>query len=267
MQEHAGRNIGWKSAISPLVDGDFVFVGGGGAGESMLAFNKNTGALLWKSGDEKITHATPVAATLLGTRQIIYFMQSGLVSVSAVNGAELWRFPFRYNVSTASSPVVCDDVVYCSAGYGVGGGAAKITKEGNKFTATELWKTGGDTKVANHWSTPVYHNGYLYGMFSFKKYGSGPLKCVDPKTGEIKWEKPGFGAGQAIIADGHILALADDGQLVAVKASPDSYQEVARTKAVEGKCWSTPALSGGRIYVRSTKQGACLDLSTKLAGQ
>lgn len=265
MKEHAGRNIGWKSAMSPVIDGDSVFVGGGGAGQSLLAFNKNSGAVVWRAHDETITHSTPVVATILGTRQVIYFLKSGLLSVAAKDGAELWRFPFRFNVSTAISPVICDDVVYCSAGYGVGGGACKITREGDRFVATEMWKIGGDTKVANHWSTPVYLDGHLYGMFSFKAYGRGPLKCVEVKTGEVKWEEGGFGAGNVILADRHLVALTDDGQVVIVEATPSAYKELARAKVLTGKCWTTPALSGGRLYVRSTQEGACVDVSVKTA--
>ena len=264
-KEHAGRNIGWKSAISAVVDGDLVFVAGGGAGQSTLALDKNTGSVVWKAHDEMITHATPVVATIQGERQVIFFMQKGLISVAAKDGKLLWRFPFRYNVSTAASPVVCGDIVYCSAGYGVGGGACQISKDGGEWKATELYKIAGDRLIANHWSTPVFKDGYLYGMFSFKKYGVGPLKCVDVKTGEVKWEKPGFGAGNAIIAGDKVIALADNGELVVVEATPDAYKEVARTKAVGGKCWSTPALANGRVYVRSTTEGACLDVSGTLA--
>lgn len=260
LKEFQGRNIGWRSAMSPVVDGDFVYVAGGGQGAAMLAFHKNNGQLLWKTGTERITHATPVVATLHGVRQIIYFMQSGLVSVSVVDGRELWRFPYKFNVSTAASPVVCDDIVYCSAGYGVGGGAGRVSKEGNQFKVTPLWQIPGDTKVANHWSTPVYKDGYLYGMFSFKQYGRGPMKCVDVKTGEIKWEKPGFGAGHVILAGNTLVALADDGQVVLVDPSPAGYKELARYKAVTGKCWTTPAWSNGRLYVRSTVEGVCLDV-------
>ena len=265
MKEHAGRAIGWKNAASAVVDGGLVFVAGGGPGESLLALNKNTGAVVWKAHDEMSTHATPVAATIQGERQVIFFLQKGLVSVAPKDGKILWRFPFPYKTSTAASPVVCGDIVYCSAGYGVGGGACKITKDGGSFTATELYKIPGDRLIANHWSTPVYHDGHLYGMFSFKKYGDGPLKCVEGATGQVKWEKPGFGAGNAILAGDKILALADTGDLVVVEATPDSYKEVSRAKAVAGKCWSTPALSNGRIYVRSTTEGACLDASGKLA--
>lgn len=261
--EHGGRNIGWKSAMSPAVDGGLVFVAGGGPGQSMLAFSKVTGQLAWKTGDERITHSTPVVATIHGVRQVIYFMQSGLVSVAMADGKPLWRFPFRYNVSTAISPVVSGDVVYCSAGYSVGGGACRIAKNGDSFSAQELWKIPGDSKVANHWSTPVVKDGHLYGNFSFKKYGVGPLKCVELATGEIKWEKSGFGAGNVIMAGDKVIALTDDGQVVIVEATPSAYKEVARAKVLEGKCWSTPSLSGGRLYVRSTKEAACLDVSGK----
>jgi outer membrane protein assembly factor BamB len=260
MKEHAGRNIGWKNAASVVIDGDLAFVGGGGPGQSLLALNKTTGQVVWKAQDELITHATPVVATIQGVRQVIFFMQSGLVSVNAQDGQALWKFPFRYNVSTASSPVVVGDVVYCSAGYGVGGGACRIAKTGDTLTATELYKISGDKKIPNHWSTPVVVDGYLYGMFGFKNFGKGPLKCVEVATGQIKWEQPGFGAGNVLAVNGQIVALSDKGVVVVIKATPEAYTEITRTQVITGKCWSTPALSDGRLYVRSTKEGACIDL-------
>src|SRR5208283_6159508 len=99
IKEHAGRNIHWQSAASPLIDGDLVFVAGGGAGQSLLAFDKRNGRVVWQGQDDKMTHSTPVAATLLGQRQIIFFTQSGLVSVVPKTGVVLWRYPFRYSGS------------------------------------------------------------------------------------------------------------------------------------------------------------------------
>ena len=81
MNQHQGRNIQWKSAASVAVDGDLVFVAGGGPGESLLGLNKDTGAVVWKTGDERITHSTPVVATIHDQRQVIFFLKSGLVSV------------------------------------------------------------------------------------------------------------------------------------------------------------------------------------------
>jgi outer membrane protein assembly factor BamB len=265
MKEFAGRNITWKNAASPLVDGNLVFVAGGGAGQSLLAFNKDTGALAWKSQDETITHSTPVVATIHGVKQVVYFMKSGLVSVAAADGKLLWKAPYRFNVSTAITPVVAGDVVYCSAGYGVGGGAFKVSKGGAGFKADQLWQIPGDKEVANHWSTPVFKDGHLYGMFQFKEYGTGALKCVELATGKVKWSKSGFGPGNVILLGGQVLALSDAGDLVVVEASPSAYTEVSRAKAVTGKCWSTPVVSNGRVYVRSTKEAACFDVSAKSA--
>ena len=258
-----GHNIDWESAMSPVIDGDLVYIAGGGPGQAMLAFNKTTGELAWKTGDDVMTQATPVVATIHEVHQVIFLMQSGLVALEASSGKPLWRFQFPFRTATGCSPVVSDDVIFCTAGYGIGGAACKVTRNGASFEATELWRIKGDNQVASLWSTPVCKDGYLYGMISFKKFGRGPLKCVDLKTGNIKWEQPGFGAGNVLLAGNDLVALSDDGQVVLVQANPDAYKEIGRTKAVAGKCWSTPALSNGRLYVRSTREGACLDLAAQ----
>jgi outer membrane protein assembly factor BamB len=265
LKEFAGRNIQWQNAASPLVEGDLVLVAGGGAGESLLAFNKTDGRVAWKAFDETMTHATPTAATIHGQRQVIFFVKSGLLAVEPSSGRELWRYAFPFRISTAASPVVAGDIVYCSAGYGVGAGAVKLVRADGKFTATEIYRLAGDKPLANHWSTPVLHNGHLYGMFQFKEYGSGPVKCVEVATGKVKWEKSGFGPGHVVLVDGHVLALGDAGQLVLIKATPDKYEEVARAQVLSGKCWTTPVVAGGRVYARSTKEAVSLDLGLKSA--
>ena len=261
MRQNQGRNIAWNSAASVVVDGDLIYVAGGGPGQSMLGLNKNTGAVAWKTGDEIITHATPVVATIKGRRQVIFFMKSGLVSVDARAGKILWKFPFRFNVSTAISPVVSDDIVYLSAGYDVGSAACRIRKQNGEFTATKLWFSPGNEPVCNHWSTPVVKDGYLYGMFGFKNFKNGPMKCVALASGNVMWSQPGFGQGNVILVGNQLVALAEDGNLVIVAATPVGYQEVARTKVFNDKCWSTPAFANGKIYVRSISQGVCFDVS------
>jgi len=254
-----GRNIRWENAASPLIDGDLVFLAGGAPGKALMAFSKKDGSVAWAGEDDMMTHSTPVVAEILGTRQIIFFTQKGLVSCEPKAGKVLWRYAFPYKVSTAMTPIVGGDIVYCSAGYGVGSGAVKITKEGNNFKATEIWRQAGNTtKVLNHWSTPVYKDGHIYGMFGFKRYANGPILCVDIATGNIKWSQQGFGAGNVILAGDKVLALTDYGDLVLVAADPAGYKELARMKAVAGKCWSTPTVSNGMIYARSTKEGVCL---------
>ena len=57
-----------------------------------------------------------------------------------------------------------------------------------------------------------------------------------------------------ILVGSRLVALAEDGNVVIVEASPDGYKEVCRTKAFNDKCWSTPAFADGKIYVRSISQ-------------
>jgi outer membrane protein assembly factor BamB len=259
LKEHSGRNIQWQNAASPLLEQGMLFVAGGGPGESLLAIDAKTGAVVWKAFDEKMTHATPVVATILGERQVIFFLQSGLLAVEPNTGRELWRYGFDYKISTAASPVVEGDVVYCSAGYGVGAGAVRINRKGDRFEAVEIYRARGNKPLANHWSTPVAAGGHLYGMFQFKEYGQGPLKCVEMATGNVKWEQPGFGPGHVILASNKVLALSDAGDLVLIDAVATGYKELARAHVLEGKCWTTPVVAGGKIYARSTREAVCLE--------
>jgi outer membrane protein assembly factor BamB len=259
LSEFSGRNIRWQNAASPLCEGELVLVAGGGADESLLAFEAKTGEVAWARGDETITHATPIAATIQGTRHAIFFVQSGLVAVAPATGEELWRTEFPYRTSSAASPVVDGDVVYCSAGYGVGAAAWRIEKQGTKLVPVLLWRASN--KLINHWSTPVVKDGHLYGMFSFKEYGKGPLKCVELSSGEERWSQDGFGPGNCILVGDVLVALSDAGELVLVEPKPAAYRELTRSDVLDGKCWSSPAFSGGALYLRSTKEGVRLDLS------
>jgi outer membrane protein assembly factor BamB len=262
LKEHAGANITWESAASPLIEGNLVFVAGGGAGEALLAFDKNDGHVVWKGQDDLMTQSTPVAATILGERQVIFFTQKGLVAVTPATGAVLWRFPFKFKTSAAISPVVCGDVVYCSAAYGVGTSACKITRTDAGFSAAEIWHQPANI-LANHWSTPVYEDGYVYGVSGQAKFGAAPLVCVEVATGRVAWSQPGFGPGGCTLVGGNVLVLSDAGDLVLVKATPTSYEEVARSHVLAGKCWNCAAVSNGRIYARSTREGVSLDVSAQ----
>jgi len=261
LREFSGKNIKWQSAASPVVDGDLLFVAGGGAGQSLMALSKRTGEPVWKVEDDGMTHATPVVAVIQGVRQVIFRTQKGLVALNVLNGEELWRHDHPFRTAAGASPVVDGDIVYCSSGYGTGAAALKVRKQGRRFETEVLWRK--PNQLMNHWSTPVAKNGFIYGLFGHAAYGKAPLACVDLATGEEKWSQPGFGPGGLILAGDQLLVLADDGELVRVKATPAAYAELGRFKAVEGKCWSTPALSNGKLFVRSTTESACYDTTAK----
>lgn len=261
LNEFGGQKLGWGSAASPLVDGNIVFVCSGARGQSLMAFDKNTGQIAWKGQDDPMTHATPIVGSVLDVRQVIFFTQKGLVSVVPQTGQVLWRQPFRYNVSTAASPVICgEDIVYCTAGYGSGTAAYRISRTAEGFKSTELWLKHSNHLV-NQWSTPVYKDGFLYGVYGFKEFATEPLKCIDVLTGKEKWAREGMGQGQVIMAGGVLIVQCDYGDVVLVQPMPDGYHEIARCHPWDGrpKCWTDPAVANGRIYLRSQTGGICLD--------
>ena len=84
---------------------------------------------------------------------------------------------------------------------------------------------------------------------------------MDFETGELKWQQAGLGCGSLMIADGHLLLLSDDGELVLAKATPSEFTEVARSSFLTGHCWTAPVLLGGRIYGRTARgQAVCVQL-------
>lgn len=254
--------IAWQNAASPLIVGDLIFMNCNAPGGRLLALRKQDGTVAWQRYDDRMTQSTPVAATIQSVPQIIFFAQSGLVSVAPDTGEVLWHYAFPYSVSTGASPVAADDTVFCSAAYGVGAGAVRISKSGATLSTQEIWRTPGANM--NHWATPVYHDGYLYGIFGHSLYHLG---CVEVATGIETWahndaNSPGsYNLGGVLKVAGHILMLTTRGELVLAKADPTTYTEVARLKAVTGRCWNVPAISNGRIYVRSTSEAAAYDVA------
>ena len=263
----------WGQAASPIVEGDLVIVAGGGPRQTFMAFDKNTGSIVWKNGTEKVTHATPTPATLHGVRQILFLVQSGLVSLEPKTGKELWRQKFDWNVSTAASPVVGGkngDVVYCSAAYNVGNAGFRIGKSADgKFSSKELYRLKR-TNNGNHWSTPVHHDGYVYGLFGQNTRGSAPLECRDIETGEVKWSQPGFGTGGGLVLAGDTLVVQKDmGPITLVQPTPAGYKQIAEVPVFqikntrEDKAWTMPVVADGKIYAKSNKEGVCLDAAAK----
>ncbi|MFC1600932.1 PQQ-binding-like beta-propeller repeat protein [Candidatus Sumerlaeota bacterium] len=258
--DYGGRNISWQNAASPLLAGELVVLAGGGATQSFLAFNRTNGALAWATNvDQRMTHASPVAATIHDVPQIIFFARSGLFAVRASDGIELWRQAFPYSTSTAASPVVCGNYVYCSAGYNVGAGLYEITKPGATFIPVQIWRK--PNQLENQWMTPVFYNGYVYGLYGQKDYGTAPLMCVEMITGDVEWSQPGFGMGNLMRVGDKLVVLAENGNVVIVEATPTAYTEITRADMLAGKCWSSPVLSDNRIYARSTTNGVCFELS------
>ena len=179
-------------------------------------------------------------------------------------------------VSTAASPIIGtgkdEGLVYCSAGYDVGSAVFKVTKAGDAFSAKEVWfqkSEGKQGQNVNHWSTPVYHDGYIYGIYGFKDFagkkgGGGPVRCLEMATGKFVWSQPGFGSGGGtVFVDGHLLVQGDAGRLTLIEASPAGYKESANTNLPGEKFWCAAVVANGKIFARSKAEAFCIDAAGK----
>jgi len=268
IKDHAGAgrvpNQSYGNTVNPVVDGDLVFIGGGGLGQSILAINKVSGQVVWKAGDEKLSWSPPVVTTIHGERQLVFGLQNNVMGISVKDGKTLWSGAMPYGDFNVPHPIVHENKVYAGCAGRGGAVAFEIIKENNGFSAKKIYTTR--TGDVPYLSTPVLRDGYLYGGFGRQENKS--LRCVEFASGETKWEQKGFGhgwvcIGSVILVGDKLVVLSDVGELVLVDPKPDAYKELARFKAVTGACWSTLAFSNGRIYIRSFEEGACYELSAK----
>ena len=108
----------------------------------------------------------------------------------------------------------------------------------------------------------VLWDGHLYGIDGNSHASSScHVKCIEFATGEEKWKHRGLGCGTLLIAGDKLIVLGDEGELEVAPISTEAFEPVAKTQVMEGRCWSVPVLSRGRLYCRNAAGDLlCLNL-------
>jgi len=257
LTDNQSRNLPWAMAASPLIVDDKVIVLPGGAnGKSVVAYNKTTGATVWKVLDDPQAYVSPMLVELAGRRQIVVVSSYRVVGLAPENGKLLWSYSWNTdNGINVSQPIIVDkNRFFISSGYGKGAALVEIKGSGDSLTASTVWE---NKNMKNKFNSSVLHNGYIYGL------DEGILVCLDVNTGERKWKDGRYGYGQIILAGNHLIVTSDQGDVALVNASPDKYTEVARFSALEGQTWNYPAIASGRLLVRNSNEMAAYDISAK----
>jgi outer membrane protein assembly factor BamB len=238
---------------SPVVAGrTIVTVPGGGNGRSVVAYDRSTGRIAWSALDDQAAYASPMRVTLAGVDQIVVFLKSRLVGLSADQGALLWQLPWPLQSSPAAQPLpVGDNRLFASTGDDAGGTMIEITRDGDQLAAREVWRTN---RMKNNFSSSVHHEGFIYGL------DQGILACIDAATGELKWKAGRYGHGQMLLASGHLLITTEEGDVVLARATPDGHEELVRLPALEGRTYNHHALVDGFLLVRNGAEMAAFDL-------
>jgi outer membrane protein assembly factor BamB len=245
-------------ACSPLVEGKAVLVNIGGAnGAGIVALDKDTGKLLWKSTEDEASYSSPVAATLQGHRAAIFFTRAGLRVVDPGTGKLTMSFPWRsaMNASVnAAVPLVVNSVVFLSASYGVGAVVLDLSGKNPK----KVWS--GDDILSNHYASSVHHKGFLYGFDGRQEQGPR-LRCVELATGKVNWTKENLGAGTVTLAHEQLVVLTEKGELIVADATPKTFSPKVRTQVLPNEVRAYPALANGCLYARSKAKFVCLRLN------
>jgi len=257
----------WGYSESPLVDGDLVICTPGGEQGAVVALNKMTGDMVWRSSEwsDLGGYSSPVVAIVDGIRMYIQLTRKGVAGFAAKDGKLLWSAAVSGNNTAAiPTPIYRDHIVYVTSGYNAGCAGIKLTKEGDRFRADTLYT---NKNISNHHGGVVLVGNYIYG------YSDAPgWVCQDLLTGEKVWQhresEPGKGA--VIYVDGHLLMQSErTGTITSVKASPEGWEEYGRIEIPERSAvtsrdnmvWTHPVVSHGKLYMRDHNLLFCLDLN------
>ncbi len=254
-KEFGGKPGIWSYAESPLIDGDAVVVTPGGEQATILALNKKTGAVIWKSavpGGEQAGYASAIVVEAGGRKQYVQFLSKGIVGVDAKTGQFLWRYAeVAKGMAQMVTPVARDGYVYGGANS-IGGGLVRLKSDGGGVIAEQVYFERG---LPNSIGGSVLVGGYLYGTA-----GAG-LVAVEFTTGKVKWQAESIGRGSVAYADGLLYLHGENGDVALVEATPEGYREKGRFTPpaqpkrkrlgpMPEKSWTYPAIANGRLYIR-----------------
>jgi outer membrane protein assembly factor BamB len=238
---------------SPAIAGKLLITPvGGRRGGTIIAFDKDTGQVAWKSLAENVSYSSPIVADIGGVEQVVVMTGPRVVGLAAKDGAFLWSHPFQIQYDESiSTPAVAGDLVLVTA-TGRPLTALRITRSGNKWQARVEWTEG---ILSSYLSSMVKADGYVYGMND-----GGEFSCVRLADGKTLWTGGNHGYySSPILAGKRLFALNDRGLLAVLAADPAGYKALGESKLATSETWTMPAIVGSRIYVRSADALACFD--------
>ena len=251
----------WAYAESPLIDGDVLVCTPGGNSATLVALNKKTGEVIWKSavpGGDQAAYASVSITTAHHVKQYVQFLQKGLVGVESRTGKFLWRYDKTAKGSPANipTPVAEDEYVYSGSARG-GGGLIKLKVAGGTWEAEQVYFS---PKLPTSIGGAVKLGEYLYGT------SGQALICANFLTGAVKWEERSIAPASLCYADGRLYLHGENGDLALVENNPEAYHEKGRFTPAEqpnrgqSKAWAYPVVANGRLYIRDSEVLWCYDV-------
>jgi outer membrane protein assembly factor BamB len=249
LKKFSAKIPGWGISESPLIVGRLLICTPGGPDATLAALDKQTGETIWTSKgiSDEAAYSSPIAFEAAGMAQVVNFTQKGVVGVALEDGRFLWRYDRVANgVANVATPIYHDGAVFASSGYDTGCALVALKPEGErKVKAAEVYFS---RDLQNHHGGVVLVGGFLYGF-----HGDNLLKCLEWKTGRVKWQARSVGKCSLVAADGCLYLLSQDGIVGLAEANPEAYHEISRFRVEHGRqpSWAHPVVAGGRLFIRT----------------
>ena len=215
-------------------------------GCTLMAFDQITGKLVWRNLDFLYDYSSPILIRFADQDQLVCSCRQGLFAVDPANGDMLWHYPRQAGVPTPMWDGA-DGVVFASRNES----RIQLTVADGRITPVESWL---ERKLEFNQATPVRIGDMFVGSSRQNLLGA------DLKTGKRLWLKRGYPVALAIVADGKLITLDQDGNLKLLRVSRDDAEVLGECKPLERFSYSTPALVGDTLYLRDRVHVMALDL-------
>ena len=246
LNEFNASNITWGINEAPLVVGDMVIATPGGAKGNIVAFNKNTGKLIWTCAGEgdQSAYCSPLYVSDQEVPLIVTITAKHVIGIDAGTGQKRWSAnqTNRWSVH-ANTPVYSNGMLLCTCGYGSGSIMLRLTNGGRNVE--KVWESDD---LDNRIGSMVKIGNYVYGSGDNNRYWF----CADWNTGAIKFKQNGYAMGNIIANEGMLYCYTDRGNLLLAKATPEKFDVVSKFRITMGTAahWAHPVLYKGLLFVR-----------------
>lgn len=262
------KNLGtWQSqhgyGTSPIVYGDLLIVHnsqdakdlqpGDQPGESiMFAFDRRTGKEVWKTPlvSVNVCYSVPFIYQPAGggpDELVCISTGNGVFSLDPKTGQKNWAFENVFEMRTVCSPILAGGLIFGSTGSGA--------YSGNYIAAVKPGKQpelAYQLKNSSSFKAPYVPCLLAKGDSVFCLYDKGFAACIDAPTGNVNWLERTDAAfsGSPVLVRDKIYCVAEDGVVWVMAADEKQYRLLAQNPLGE-ECRSTPAISGGKMYLRT----------------
>jgi len=269
LKAFGGRNIFWGLAESPLVVGDKVICTPGGENISMVALDRKTGKVIWKSAGtgDKPGYASAILIDYQGLRQIVTGMSEAIVGVRASDGKILWRYPHKvYTDQNITTPLFHDGFLIISGCVRKGTTCLRLQVSGDQCSVREHWH---NKTLDNKHGGIVLVDGRLYG-YAESQNRTEPWVCVDFRSGATIFQASPvkssykYKNGCLTYADGRFYLFSDDGNMALAEPTETGFRVTGRLRISDPgtrPTWAFPVVHGGRLYLRYGDKLAAYDVS------